>query len=118
MQNMEVILDTNFVVELVKQKIDFSELEVYGKITIPRQVIEELKKLEDKDALLALKIIEHNKDKINVIEIDRKYVDLGIKRYIEGKSVIVATLDKKLKIELAGRARILTIQGRKKLILL
>ena len=123
---MNILLDTNFIIELVKNKLDFDEVKEYGKICIPRQVLVELEDLsvegEFKDrkiAELALKIIVKNQEKFRIIELDKRYVDLGIRRFIDkNKGFIVATMDKELKMSLAGRARILNIVNRKKLILL
>lgn len=122
---MQILLDTNFIIELVKNKIDIFDIGNYGEITIPKQVIQELEKikkeakLEDrKNAELALKIIAINKAKLNIIHLEKKYVDLGLEKYAINHNFILASLDKNLKKKLAGRARILTLVNRKKIVLL
>lgn len=122
---MEVILDTNFIIELVRNKIDLSDVSDYGKIIIPRQILIELEKIsvdgeaEDRKlAELALKIIEKNEEKISIIELDNKYADLGIEKYAEKNKIIIASLDKDLKKKLKGKTRILVLRAKKKLILL
>jgi len=120
---MEIILDTSFILSCLKEKIDFLDAENFGKLVLATQVLEELENLTEKDkakereiARLALKIIEKNKDKFKIIELERKYVDSGILKYVQGNTeVIVATIDKELKRKLKGIARILTIRARKKL---
>ena len=119
---MEVVLDTNFILTCLKEKIDFFLAEEFGEIAIPIQVLEELDSLHDKGELkerelaeLASDIIEKKKGKFKVIDLKKKFVDSGIIKYAEGKKVIVATLDAELKNKLKGKAKILTIRARKKL---
>lgn len=101
----QILLDTNFILSCVKQKIDFFEnLNLKGlQILIPKQVIEELKKISEskkkmhfkEDAKLALKILNANKFK--KIDIKEKYVDKGIIKYAKDKpEIIIATLDKEI----------------------
>ena len=120
---MEVILDTNFIMTCLKEKIDFTDAEKFGRVVIPEQVIDELEKkskegkVKDRDnAKLALDIIK--KKKLEIIKLERKFVDAGIKRYVsDSQDIIVATLDKELKKAVKGKAKILTIRARKKLML-
>ncbi len=118
---MEIILDTNFILECVKNKIDLLEVGEFGELVLPEQVLIELKNLaegkgrEKEQARLALAIIEQNKHNFRMIILEKKFVDAGIIRYVKGKKVIVATLDKGLKSALKGRVRILVIRARKKL---
>lgn len=122
---MDIILDTNFILELVKNKIDFSELEDYGKILVPEEALEELKKLaiqgefqERELARLTLKILELNKKKIRIIVLGKKFVDAGILKFVEKeKNMAVATIDKDLKRKLKLKARILTLKEGKKIVL-
>ena len=102
----KVILDTNFILTCVKQKIDFFEyLEIQGfRILIPKEVIGEIeniaksnKKLRFKgDAKLALKLLKKNK--FNKIFIDSKNVDIGIIDFAKDDSeIIIGTLDARIK---------------------
>jgi len=100
------LLDTNFILTCVKQKIDFFEdIKFMGlEILIPQQIIEEIKRVAKSKqkahsreaAELALRILEKNSYK--KINLDKKPVDKGIKNFADkNKDIIVATLDRKLK---------------------
>ena len=118
----QAILDTNFILSCVKQKIDFfGDLPNMGlEILIPTQVIEEIKRVANStkklrfrdDARLAQVILEKNKFK--EIDIRGKYVDRGLIKYAtEHPRLIVATLDKEIKDKLRNSK--LIIRGKKKL---
>jgi len=120
---MEVVLDTNFILTCLKEKIDFLRAGEYGQLILPLQVIDELRKKTEKSkrrerevAKLALDIIQKNRSNFKIIELEKKFVDVGIKKYVSGKkgNVIVATLDKELKKEIKDKANILVIRARKK----
>jgi len=122
---MKIILDTNFILTCIKQKIDFDNLANNlsdEKIIwiIPKEVIKELQalekrkgeKLKDKEssslALKIIKIIPHK-----TINLPTKNVDSGIIRYAKRNQAIIATLDKEIKQKFPGK--ILTIRGTKSL---
>ena len=118
----QVILDTNFILTCVKQKIDFfRDIPEMGiQIIIPTQVIEEIKRVANStkklkfrdDAKLAQVILEKNKFK--QIDIRGKYVDKGLIKYAkEHPRLIVATLDKDIKDKITNSK--LIIRGKKKL---
>lgn len=122
----KVIIDTNFLLACVSQKIDFfHDIKVMGiKILIPKQVINELhriqkssKKLKFKDAsALALKILEANKEDYRIIDLSKygQNTDKGIKNYSNKNSeVIVATLDRGIKRNVLRHKMV--IRNRKKL---
>ena len=123
----QALLDTNFILTCVKQKIDFFEdLKFKGlKILIPTQVINEIKKisqeqkkkqkLHSKDiANLSLKILKKKKNQFEEIDIKTGHVDKKIKKYVENNSeILVATLDKELKRKIKNHK--IVIRGRKKL---
>jgi len=105
------LLDTNFIITCIKQKIDFfEELRFMGfEIIIPDRVIDELKKLKQ---TLALKLLEKNNFK-KIILIG-KDVDNSIINYAKkNPEIIIATLDKELSNKLKNRKII--IRGKKKL---
>jgi len=105
------LLDTNFILTCIKQKIDFfEELRFMGfEIIIPDRVIDELKKLKQ---TLALKLLEKNNFK-KIILIG-KDVDNSIINYAKkNPEILVATLDKELSNKLKNRKII--IRGKKKL---
>jgi len=101
----KIILDTNFILSCIRNKIDFiEELQLSGReILLPIQVVDELKQIIKKEkykfrreAELAIKLLE--KSNFKKIDIKNKYVDKGIKDFTEkNKSVIIATLDRELK---------------------
>lgn len=119
----KIVLDTNFILSCIKQKIDFvNELAGY-ELVLPKQVILELEKIagdssqklsEKELARLALSLIKNFKDKFTEIELKRRFVDLGIE-LLEGQDYIIATLDKELQRKLKGRFKLLIITKRKKL---
>ena len=119
----KVLLDTNFIITCVRNKIDFfNEIPVMGlQIIIPKQVISELeaiarskKKLKTKDgAVLSLSILLKNDFKLIDLHIKGNYVDKGIKKYArENREIIIATLDRDLK-KLPNRK--LIVRGKKRL---
>jgi|TARA_B100001971_G_C18256434_1_gene582560 rRNA-processing protein FCF1 len=104
------ILDTNFILTCVKQKIDFfEEIKFMGmEILIPKQVINELKKVVNskkklhfrKDAELSLKLLEKEKNSFKKIDLLKygKNTDKRLKNFTEkNKNIIIATLDRELK---------------------
>jgi len=120
---MKILLDTNFILTCIKQKIDFANLaeeRFTEKIewVIPLEVVEELNKIkenkgktEDKNAAdLALQIISQLKSE--KIKLNNKKVDDGLVNYLyKNKSVILATLDRGLKKRV--KSKILIIRGKK-----
>ena len=105
------LLDTNFILICIKQKIDFfEELYLWGyQIIIPDKVIDELKKLKQTSAL---KLLEKNNFK--EIILTGKNTDNSIINY-ENKNpdILIATLDKQLSDKLKNGKII--IRGKKKL---
>ena len=105
------LLDTNFILSCIKQKIDFfEELYLRGyQIIIPDKVIDELKKLKQTSAL---KLLEKNNFK--EIILTGKNTDNSIINY-ENKNpdILIATLDKQLSDKLKNGKII--IRGKKKL---
>jgi len=117
-----VLLDTNFIMTCVKQKVDFFEfLEFEGfKILIPKQVIREIesfskseKKLHFKsDAELALKILRENNFK--KVDLKQDNVDNGIVKFaVENPDITIATLDREIKKKVKNRK--LVVRGNKEL---
>jgi len=118
----QTILDTNFILTCVKQKIDFfRDIPNMGlNILISKQVIEEIKRVANStkklkfrdDARLAQIILEKNK--FTQIDIRGKYVDKGLIKYAkEHPRLIIATLDKEIKNKTTNSK--LVIRGKKKL---
>src|SRR3989344_649113 len=105
------LLDTNFILTCIKQKIDFfEELRFMGfEIIIPNGVIDELKKLKQTSAL---KLLEKNN--FRKITLTGKNTDNSIINYAKkNPEILVATLDKELNNKLKNRKII--IRGKKKL---
>jgi rRNA-processing protein FCF1 len=110
----QIILDTNFILTCVKQKIDFfEEISLMGiQIIIPKQVIAEIQRLKTPNAQLALKLLEKNKFK--KIDIGAGHVDKKIIQYLKDKPrIILATLDRELKSKVRNSKMV--IRERKRL---
>jgi rRNA-processing protein FCF1 len=118
----KVILDTNFILTCIKQKIDFfEEIKLMGmQILIPRQVIEEIERIADskkklhfrEDAKLSLRLFKKNIFK--KIDLKKRYVDKALIKFAkENPEFIVATLDKELKKKIKNNK--LVIREKKKL---
>lgn len=116
---MKVLLDTNFILTCVKQKIDFEELAnkiIDGQIEwiIPNDVLKELDKFSDKNlSKLSLELLDNLKPKIIDLEGKNPNIDEKIARYIQGEKIVLATLDRGLKSKVNNQ--ILTIRGKKML---
>ena len=117
-----ILLDTNFILTCVKQKIDFFEfLEFEGfKILIPKQVIGEIKNFSKsekklhfkKDAELALKILGENNFK--KVDLKMNNVDGGIIKFAaENPKIVIATLDREIKKKVKNQK--LVVRGNKEL---
>lgn len=115
------VLDTNFILTCVEQKIDFFEwlnLAGFG-IIIPHEVIGELKKFSSgekiklaQNSVLALKILAKND--FEKISLKEKNVDNGIVKFAgENPEIAVATLDREMKRKIKNRK--IVIRGKKKL---
>jgi len=110
----KILLDTNFVISCIKNRIDFfDELKYQGyELYVPMQVLRELEKLKDYSAKVAIQILE-NKE-IKKINLEVNYVDEGIARFCEkNKEFILATLDEDLKDRVSNPKMI--IRNRKSL---
>ena|SRR3989338_1091195 len=101
---MEVLLDTNFIISAIKQRIDFNEelKEMgFGRVIVPREVMQELKDLRfkvpmaDRHAIdIALEIFSSKK--IEKAKVGGKNVDEGL--IAKGKQgAYIATLDAAIK---------------------
>ena len=124
---MKILLDTNFIVTCIKQKINFSSLAedmIDEKIEwiVPQDVLNELGNLKDrkgtkiidkKAAELSFEILQNLKPKIINLSGKNPNVDIKIVNYIINKSIVLATLDKNLKNRVKNK--ILTIRGKKSL---
>ncbi len=121
---MEILIDTNFILTCVKQKIHFENLadELFDKEIlwiVPQQVLNELGNLKDRvgiktqdreAALLSFDILKSLNPKI--VELGgNPNVDIGIVNFIKNKKIILATLDRGLKNRIENK--ILTIRGKK-----
>jgi rRNA-processing protein FCF1 len=118
----KVVLDTNFILYCIANKVDFyEELLMKGhSVLIPKEVVEEIRRLRDsskalrfrEQAELALKLIASQD--YEEISAPGKYVDKGLKKYCEDHPLaVLATMDKELKKAVKNRKMVL--RGRKKL---
>lgn len=126
---MKILLDTNFILTCIKQKIDFEKTanQIIDKEIfwlVPEQVIKEIKKIQEKkqtknkdkeSAKIALEIINNlNYEKITLEK--NKNIDMAITNYLKNKEIVLATLDKNLK-KRVSKNKILSIKGKNHLIL-
>ena len=125
-----ILLDTNFIIACVNQKIDFLEgikrLFYLYDIIIPKQVMNELRKISDDDsgsredregAMVAIEILKSKRiNGIKFLDLKEENTDKAIIDFAEAnKNSVIATLDKELKESLKDKARILIIRDKKKI---
>jgi len=120
---MKILMDTNFILACVKQKIDIINsvdfLNEKVDWVVPREVLNELESLKDRKGI---KFSDRNSAKVGleiiallepeIIEIKNPNVDKGIADYLSGKDILLATLDKELKKKVNNKK--LVIRGKKK----
>lgn len=105
----KILLDTNFILTCVKQRIDFfEEFYLAGiKIIIPENVISELEKLKK---TAALKLLEKNV--FEKITLQGKNVDNAIVKFAkENPDIIIATLDQEMRRKIKNKK--VTIRSKK-----
>lgn len=123
---MRILLDTNFIITCIKQKIDFDDIannmiDEQIEWIVPQQVLNELGNLKDRigmtrDDKAAAELSFEYLQTINptIIELENsRNVDIGIVNYIYGADIILATLDRGLKDRIKNK--ILTIRNKKTL---
>lgn len=112
----QTILDTNFILSCIRNKIDFfEEIPLMGiGIIIPEEVILEIEKFKDKKTEANIALILLNKNKFEKISFGKGHVDKKIINYAkENPRIIVATLDKDIKKKIPNNK--LVIRNKKKL---
>ena len=117
-----IIFDTNFLVDIVKFKIDLGDIDKL--ITRPYRfetigsVVSELKKINNKNSKVALKIIYEKKFKILKARhknVDDEIVDI-VKKNERDKKPVVATNDTKLRKRIkALDAKVIYLRAKKHL---
>jgi rRNA-processing protein FCF1 len=118
----KALLDTNFIITCIREKIDFFEdLKLQGfQIIIPREVILEIERISNSrkklkfrnEAEIALKLLKANQFK--KISLNTRNVDNGISKMAKKDSeVFVGTLDRELKKKIPNSK--IVIRGKKKL---
>lgn len=103
----QVLLDTNFIITCIKQRIDFfEEITLMGiEIIIPEEIIKELEKLKKQSAL---KLLQNEKDKFQTISLTGKIVDNAIINYAkENPALIIATLDQGIQNKIRNKTMII-----------
>jgi len=127
---MKIIIDTNFIITAVKQKIqvfdflneDYPNCEIYVPNLVKKEIeriseSNEVKISDKKAANVALDLIKrYNPKQINL---ETKDADAGIIRYIlNKKEIIVGTLDRELKRKIKKinpGVKFLTIKEKKRI---
>ncbi len=105
---MKTILDTDFLINVIKNKVNIEEI---TNPCIIDKTIEELESIRNSNAKAALKLIEIKKFKVIKTKKDKIVDDLILEEAT--KEDIVATQDKKLKKQLKEK-QIKTITVRQK----
>jgi rRNA-processing protein FCF1 len=102
---MQAILDSSFIINSIKNKIDFiAELQQKGfKIVVPREVIQEMRDLRLKTRFderiainLALEMFEKESKKIKKIKLGKRNVDEGL-IFAGKRGIYIATTDNAIK---------------------
>lgn len=107
----QVLIDTNFIMTCIKQKIDFfEELYLMGiQVIVPEPVIDELEKLKQTQAIRLLE-----RSKFKEISLKGKIVDNSIINFAkENPEIIIATLDRGIQKKIKNKKMV--IRGKKKL---
>ena len=110
----KVLLDTNFILTCLKEKIDFFEdLTFMGlRIIIPKQVIKELRGMEENKSKLAIKLLKKNS--FEEIDIGKGHVDKKIINFLnKNPGILLATLDRELKSKVKNKK--VVIRNKKRL---
>ncbi len=114
-----VLLDTNFILTCIKEKIDMFDVLEGFEILIPQKVLNEivvlaktLKGKERRAAELAQTILTQKREKFTVLELPGRYADSAIVTYAKiNPEIRIATLDQTLRKKIKNK--IITIQDRK-----
>jgi len=125
---MKIIIDTNFILSCVKQKIDLlsqlDELFPFSEIVVPFSVIDELKnlrksrriKIKEREAAdVSLQLIIKKKPKLENLgdNVDNSIVDYALKN----KDIVVASLDRGIINRLKNKVKLVTIRNKKRVAL-
>ncbi|MFH1521676.1 MAG: hypothetical protein ABIF18_01830 [archaeon] len=124
---MKILLDTNFILTCIKQKIDFPSRanEIVSQEIewiVPQDILNELGTLKDRKGMtsqdrdaakLSFEILKNLNPKIIELPGENPNIDIKIVNYIIDKDIVLATLDKNLKNRIGNK--ILTIRGKKSL---
>jgi rRNA-processing protein FCF1 len=99
---MKILLDTNFLVDIVRFKIDFSELKG-NELFVLDSVVEELEKIAEgkgKDSVSARIALELIKGKgLKILKSKERQADLSLLEHAK-KGYVIATQDARLKRKL------------------
>jgi len=108
----QAILDTNFIITCVNQKIDFlEEINLRGILPlIPKEVIQELK---NNNLELAISILKKENKLFKEISLGKGHVDKKIIEYAKkNPEVIVGTLDQEIKKSIKNPKAVITERKR------
>jgi rRNA-processing protein FCF1 len=120
---LKILLDTNFLLDVLRYKLDFSifqELEENVELFMSSETLREIKSManrktkEGRLAIVALKLIESQK--IKIVQSLKKEVDEDLLELAKKEGFIVATNDKDLKEKLKKEnVRIICLRNKKKI---
>jgi len=120
---LKILVDTNFLIDMLRYKLDFSifeTLEENVELFISSETLREIKSManrktkEGRLAMVALKLIETQK--IKIVQSLKKEVDEDLLELAKKEGFIVATNDKDLKEKLKKEnVRIICLRNKKKI---
>jgi rRNA-processing protein FCF1 len=120
---LRILLDTNFLIDVLRYKLDFSifeALEESVELFISSETLREIKSIanrktkEGRLAMVALKLVESQK--IKIVQSLKKEVDEDLLELAKKEGFIVATNDKDLKEKLKKEnVRIICLRNKKKI---
>jgi hypothetical protein len=120
---LSILLDTNFLLDMLRYKVDFSifdNIEEKVELFVSSETLREIKSManrktkEGRLALIALKLIESQK--IKIVQSFKKEVDEDLLALAKKEGFIVATNDKDLKEKLKKEnVRIICLRNKKKI---
>jgi len=126
---MKVILDTNFIVSAILNKIQLVdvllEIPEITDVVVPLEVLTELEKIEqssettssEKEAARLAEFLIKKKN-LTITTLGTKDVDAGLLRYCTQEECILATLDRELKEKIrqkSPKTKFLTIKEKKRI---
>jgi len=120
---VKILLDTNFILDILRYKVDFSafqDLDEKAELFMSSEILREIRSIanrktkEGRLAMIALKLIENGQ--IKVVQSLKREVDEDLICLAKKEGFIVATNDKDLKEKLKKEnVRVICLRNKKKI---